>query len=205
MALDRNIITNTRRGYPIPQWAWFFFALLGACANVEAHIVSKSLSLTAYIMKNEVDNGIRIEAEQYNFTQTYLWSTGKFQDVRIPFKVFAKQSYQLEINQFYYRCRTQSAPQWQSREDLLDVYFDKAPTPLVQNDTSGGAKLVLPDKNYEKPAAGGEQVGKNPYPSESWDAWYRHHQFDIVHGELPQTDEEQACQGMIGIIATSLL
>ncbi len=174
--------------------------------SVGANTAVKPLMLSAYIMKNDNADGIRIEAEQYTFNGLYLWSVNRFQAVHIPFKVFSDKNYKLESQQFYYRCQSESSKDWVDRSDVIHINFDNSPSLLGVKKTEKKGRLLLPDIHYSAPAEGELNVSNNPYPTNTgWDAWYRNHQFDIVHGEFLQKNESQTCQGMIGIMATSLL
>lgn len=199
---------RVKRPLALAWQAWnagLIMVSLSVSFPINANSVSMPLTVNAYLIQKHFGNGIRIEADKYNFSPLYLWTTGKFQELTIPFKVFASQDYQLEVNQFYFRCSTESAPAWVDRADAVKVYFDKQETPLASSSSVTGTQLILPESSYLKPIEGGVNSHKNPMPNEGWDAWYRSHQFDITHESMPQTNEQQTCLGMISVMATTPL
>ncbi len=195
-------ITSASKTTFIPKIV-FYFGLLLASQGINAHSMSKDLMISAFIIKHEHTDGLRIEAETFNFFSTYSSSLGAFNPIKIPFKVFSAQSYQLETDQFSFRCKSETELDWADQQNTLDIYFDEAPIPFEQTNRAG--RLNLPDVDYLKPTFGGQNVSPNPYPNEGWDAWYREHQFDIVQTEFPQKEEAQRCLGQIAVIATSII
>ncbi len=183
----------------------FYLGFLSISLTVHASTLPKNLMVTAFIIKNQSTDALRIEAEQYNFLSTYSPVLGAFNPIKIPFKVFSNQSYQLETAQFAFHCKSEAESDWADKQNTLDIYFDKTPVPLPFEQTNRTVRLSLPDISYSKPAVGGDNVSENPFSNEGWDAWYREHQFDIVQTNFPQREEEQRCLGQIGVIATTVI
>ncbi len=181
----------------------FCLGFLLISLNINASVVSKSLTITAVIIKNEQADALRIEAEQYNFLSTYSSALGTFNPIKIPFKVYSNQRYKLEATQFSFRCKSEAESHWVDKINTLDVYFDKTPLPFEQTNKTMG--LNLPDIDYLKPDLGGDNVRENPYSNEGWDAWYREHQFDIVQTTLPQREDDRNCLGQLAVIATTVI
>lgn len=187
-----------------------FIVFLFFTMAVSASTVSKDLTITAHIMKDVQGNGseggkLSIEADKQYIDAIFSESTGTFTPVSILFKVFSSESYKLEIKEFKFQCKGDSKTEWDDKDDLLDVYFDHAAAPLAFNKTRHASSLHLLGEGYAAPASSTENVKPNSYAKDVWNSWYREHEFKINYKELPLTDEEQRCEGAIGVIATSMI
>ncbi len=216
-----SVMRNNKENYLFRSWlfanqvtfidkAVLFIVFLFLSLGVSANTVSKDLTITAHIMKDMQGNGsdgsnLSIEADEQYINATFSESAGTFAPVSMLFKVFSNESYKLEIKEFKFQCKGDSETEWDDKDDLLDIYFDHDPAPLAFNKTRQASSLHLLGEGYAAPTSGGENVKPNSYTRDVWNSWYREHEFKINYKEFPLTDEEQRCEGAIGVVATSMI
>ncbi len=216
-----SLMRNNKENYLLRSWlfatqvafiskAVLFIVFLFLSLSVSANTVSKDLTITAHIIKDMQGNGldgskITIEADKQYVDAIFSESAGTFTPVSMLFKVFSNESYKLEVKEFKFQCKGDSKTEWDDKDELLDIYFDYDAAPLAFNKTKKASSLLLLGEGYAAPTSGGENVKPNSYTKDAWNSWYREHKFNINYKKFPLTDEEQRCEGAIGVIATSMI